>query len=541
MISNPLSAPNPPESVPLEAPAYASVLAENTDLKTRCAALEERLKWFERQVFGRKSEQRPVDLHEQPSLLGFSADELKKLREENQSEKDTVSFQRRKTNKTRADDCLTRQGLRFGKHVPIKRIVVTPDELKGERAGEYEIIDTHYRYKLAQQPGYVVLQYELPVIKHTPTARIRSTAIVPQVLESSVADVSFLAGMLVDKFAYHLPLYRQHQRLAHSGITLARSTLTNLVRKSIQLLSPIVEAQMQNVLRSRVLAMDETPIKAGRKPRSGDSPGQMKQGWFWPTYGEDDEIVFRYSANRGRQTIEKILADQFQGVLLSDGHSAYASYSKQMVAITHAQCWVHNRRQYLKAQDIYPDQVSQMLDGIAALYRVEARIREQALTGDRKREYRQTHSQPIVDRIFAWCQQQLDRLTLTPQDPLRKALIYTLKRVPELSVFLNDADVPPDTNHLERGLRSIPMGRKNWLFCWTEVGAEQVGVIQSLIVTCQLQGIDPKTYLVDVLQRVAVHPASKVEELTPRVWKTKFIDSPMTSMLDAADEVQREH
>jgi transposase len=85
------------------------------------------------------------------------------------------------------------------------------------------------------------------------------------------------------------------------------------------------------------------------------------------------------------------------------------------------------------------------------------------------------------------------------------------------------------------------MGRKNWLFCWTEVGAEQVGVIQSLIVTCQLQGIDPKTYLVDVLQRVAVHPASKVEELTPRVWKTKFIDSPMTSMLDAADEVQREH
>jgi transposase len=85
------------------------------------------------------------------------------------------------------------------------------------------------------------------------------------------------------------------------------------------------------------------------------------------------------------------------------------------------------------------------------------------------------------------------------------------------------------------------MGRKNWLFCWTEVGAEQVGVIQSLIVTSQLQGIDPKTYLVDVLQRVAVHPASKVEEQTLRVWKTKFIDSPMTSMLDAADEVQREH
>ena len=83
----------------------------------------------------------------------------------------------------------------------------------------------------------------------------------------------------------------------------------------------------------------------------------------------------------------------------------------------------------------------------------------------------------------------------------------------------------------ERALRVIPMGRKNYLFCWTELGAEQLGILQSLMVTCRLQGINPYTCLVDVLQRVGLHPASQVEELTPRVWKSKFADNFLTSDL----------
>ena len=101
-------------------------------------------------------------------------------------------------------------------------------------------------------------------------------------------------------------------------------------------------------------------------------------------------------------------------------------------------------------------------------------------------------------------------------------------------MFLSDPDVPIDTNHLERGLRVIPTGKKSWLFCWTEIGAKRVGVIQSLLVTCKLQGVDPYTYLVDVLQRISEHPASRVIELTPREWKTKFADNPMKSGLALA-------
>jgi transposase len=116
-------------------------------------------------------------------------------------------------------------------------------------------------------------------------------------------------------------------------------------------------------------------------------------------------------------------------------------------------------------------------------------------------------------------------------NPLSKALAYAMKREQALKVFLSDPDVPPDTNHLERALRVIPMGRRNWLFSWTESGAEHVGIIQSLLVTCKLHGVNPYDYLVDVLQRVGSHPASRVEELTPRLWKERFASSPMRSDL----------
>jgi len=115
-----------------------------------------------------------------------------------------------------------------------------------------------------------------------------------------------------------------------------------------------------------------------------------------------------------------------------------------------------------------------------------------------------------------------DNNSLINSNPLSKALTYTENHQQQLKTYLSDPDVPIDTNHLERALRVIPMGRKNWLFNWTEAGAEYVGIIQSLPTTCRLHNINPYPYLVDVLQRVGEHPASKVEELTPRVWKTKF-------------------
>ncbi len=128
-------------------------------------------------------------------------------------------------------------------------------------------------------------------------------------------------------------------------------------------------------------------------------------------------------------------------------------------------------------------------------------------------------------------EEAFEHAALLPSNPLTKALHYALERREGLSVYLSDPDVPIDTNHLERALRPIPLGRKNWMFCWSEVGAEAVATLQSLIVTCRLHDIDPYDYLVDVLQRIDRHPAAEVHLLTPRLWKQHFADNPLRSDL----------
>ncbi len=489
-------------------------------------ALQQRISWFEKQLFGPKSEKRPLeDNPHQASLLPSTTASPIEI-----PKQQIPGYERGKAPKIRAEDCVTDSGLRFSDEVPIHTIEVIPEELTGPDADQYEIIDTKVTHKLAQQPSsYVVLCYKIPVLKKKQSTEFLPMPMLPGVLDRSIADVSFLVGMLVDKFLYHLPLHRQHQRLQQCGITLSRATLTNLTQRSIELLRPIVEAQLKHILQSKVLAMDETPIKAGRKAK-----GKLKQSYYWPIYGEANEIVFTFSESRGRQHIEQILNKQFKGTLLTDGYAAYARYVASTEGIDHAQCWTHTRRKFIEAEDSHPELAVEMIELIRQLYQVETSLNEKGLQANKKQQYRLEHSKPIIDEIVQWCHKQLAK-NLLPKDPLRKAIGYLLNRETELKTFLENPNVAIDTNHLEREIRPIPLGRKNWMFCWTELGAEHVGIIQSLISTCKLHKINPYTYLVDVLQRINEHPASKIEELTPRLWKGKFAQNPMKSVIHPID------
>lgn len=494
--------------------------------------LTHQLDWFKKQLFGPKSEKQVYDVPQQDNL--FPPDEVPLTGQPADEEKRTIkAYQRGTAKKQRDADCLNDTGLRFTADVPVEVIEYLPMELTGPEADQYEVIGNKTTYRLAQRAAsYVVLKCDRPVFRRKGTGKPVTTTAPFNVLDNSLADVSLLAGLLVDKFQFHLPLYRQHQRIQQAGITVSRSTLTHLVKRAIDLLRPIVDAQTDNVLRSRVLAMDETPIKAGHQGRAGPQKGKMKSGWFWPLYGDADEVVFTYSNSRGRAHIEQVLSDQFSGTLISDGYAAYARYAAAQENITHAQCWVHARRYFIDAQKDHPEQVSAALQQIANLYRNEDNIRTQNLSGEKKRQYRLAHSKPVVSDVFQWCRDQLEQGGLVPSDPLTKALNYVLSREASLTVFLEDPEVPPDTNHLERALRPIPMGKKNWMFCWTELGAEHLGIIQSLISTCKLHDLNPYTYLVDVLQRISQHPASEVANLTPRLWKTRFAENPLRALID---------
>jgi transposase len=480
------------------------------------AELRRQLEWFKRQLFGTKSERRLVD----PDGRQLSLGEWRE--EDSPGTEITVAEHRRRSTKRR-DDTTDEGQVRFDESVPVEEIRIPPPTLDIE----HEIISQKVTYRLAQKPAsYVLLKYVRPVVKRKDDNTLSCPLAPASVLGKSVADVSLLACLAIDKFLFHLPLYRQHQRMAAAGVRLARSTLTGLVHRSGDLLQPIFEAQWASVLESNVVAMDETPIKAGRKHR-----GKMKTGYFWPIYGDRDEIVFPFSDSRSGQMLDEAL-DGYQGVLLTDGYAPYELYAARVNEIVHAQCWSHTRRQFLKAENIEPELTDTALDYIRRLYEEEARLKPRLVEGTKRLEKRAAQCKPIVDGFFEWLKTELRERVLLPRNPFTEAANYALDREEPLRVFLEYPDVPIDTNHLEREIRPIALGRKNWMFCWTEIGAQYVGIFQSLLRTCRLQGVDPYTYLVDVLQRVETHPASDVATLTPRLWKEHFATNPLRSAID---------
>jgi transposase len=505
--------------------SHAQLLETAQSLTNTVQTLQHQLEWFKRQLFGQKSERMRVLPDARQLSLGEVVSTVPPVSEPPQ--RTVTAHTRRARQRDAAGEA---ESLPFfdDARVPVETIELPNPQTHGLDPQQFERIGQKISYRLAQRPGsYVVLKYIRPLIKRLDTQAISCPPAPLGVIEGSRADVSFIAGLLVDKFAYHCPLYRTHQRLEGNGIRLSRQWLTQIAQQAIALVEPIYEAQLHSIRTSRVKAMDETPIKAGRTEH-----GKMRTAYFWPVYGGGDEVCFPFFPTREEEHVRTVLGAKHaaDAVLLTDGYAAYQSYAKK-VGLTHAQCWTHSRRNFFESQALEPDAVQEALEQIAALYAIEDDIRDRELVGENKRLHRLTHSKPKVDAFFDWVRRQFERQGLLPSNPFTKALEYVRERRLGLEVFLTDPDIPMDTNHLERSLRAIPMGRKNWNFCWTELGAKHVGIVQSLIVTCRLHGINPYDYLVDVLQRVGQHPAARVAELTPRQWNQHFADNPLRSDL----------
>jgi len=475
--------------------------------------------WLNRQLFGQKTER----LEKYPSSgkqLTLGARYEPEATPPPATEPVKHYERRRRTNEVKF--AVEDSKLKFEKSVPQKVITVPNILAQGLSSDEYEVIGEEVSYRLSQSPGpYVVLKYVRPTIKVKETGEISTAPVTSAsaVIERSVAEVSFLVGLLLDKFQYHLPLYRQHQRLTASGIHISRGTLTNLVHRAAQLLEPVYVALQSSILLSHTLAIDETPIKAGRKVK-----GRMHQGYLWGMYGDKEELAFLYASTRSGKVLTENLSG-FEGTLVTDGYSAYERFAEQREDICHAQCWVHVRKKFFDAKDAAPELSEKALSCIGILYEIEKTY---------SRKERSSRALPVVDEFFAWLKEVFQSQALLPSDPFVKAASYALSRERALRVFLSDEKVPLDTNHLERQIRPVAVGRKNWLFCWTEVGAEYAAIAQSIIASCKLQNVDPYTYLVDLLQRVESHPMREVHLLTPRLWKKHFAQNSYLSDLDGS-------
>ncbi len=431
-------------------------------------------------------------------------------------------------------DAVTDTGLRYTDQAPVVDITVMPPQVEGLSKDDYDIVSERVHSRIATVDyRHIVIRYHHVTVKIRETGALAGAPARESVFKNSCADVSFIAAMLIDKFLWHLPIYRQHRMLALTGIIINRGTLTLWVNRAIALLKPIHDAQWRSVLESAIIQMDETPIRAGRRP---GNPGSMKKGFLWPVLGDRGEVVFPFSPSRAHANVPAFLGE-YSGTLVSDGYGAYDAYVKaRNGAVRQQNCMTHMRRNFWEQKDAHPDMAGAMLEMIGELYAIEKEIKTRPAS--ERLEARQARSRPVVDRIWAWCDRMLKDPALTPKHPIRKAIRYAVERRTTLELFLADPDVPLDTNLVENKIRQPKLGQRNWLFAFTELGAENLGIIIGLLATCQMQGVDPRIWLIDVLLRIDTHPADRVEELTPRVWKTLFADTPMTSDITSAVRLQ---
>ncbi len=471
------------------------------ELECYARSLEQRVTWFERQLFGKKSEKLIPQDPKQTTLFNVP--------EEPPSESTSVkSYERSARNN--ATDTSDENHVRFDDTVPVDEEVLFPAEVKGLSADEYEVISEKITERLVQIPTqYRVKRTIRKTIKLKAKQTLHTAPAPDAVIERSFADVTFLAGMVTDKFQYHLPLYRQHQRMTAAGVHISRGHLTKLTHRTLELLEPIYYAVLSSVVSSELVSMDETPIKAGRREK-----GKMNTAYFWPVFAEQ-EVAFVYSSTRGHRVVAEVLGKGCKK-LLSDGYSAYERYAETRSELVHAECWAHVRRKFFDAREHSPPEAERALAYIGELFEIERGLSnvsaEEILTIRRER------SLPIVQCFFEfldtqWFEQMVDKTSL-----LGKAIAYARKREEKLRQFLSHDDIPLSNNHVERAIRPVAIGRKNWLFFWSEVGAKYAAIAYTLIECCKLHGIDPWKYLVDVLHRIDSHPARDVHELTPKNW-----------------------
>ena len=376
----------------------------------------------------------------------------------------------------------------------------------GEDVSErLDIVPAQFRVLVVRRPKYACRACEDVVVQAPAPARL---------IEGGLPTEATVAQVLISKYADHLPLYRQAQIYARHGINLDRSTLADWVGHAAWLLRPVHERLLAQLKSSTKLFADETTA-----PVLDPGRGRTKTGQLW-AYARDDRpwggtdppgAAYVYAPDRKAERPIAHLAG-FKGVLQVDGYGGYRVLA-ELGDVELAFCWSHVRRRFyeLAAAGSAPI-ASEALENIAGLYRIEAEIRGRG--ADERRAIRGDKSRPIIETLEPWLREKLG--LISQKTKLAEAIRYSLSRWKGLTRFLDDGRIEIDSNIVERAIRPIALNRKNALFAGSDGGGEHWAIIASLVETCKLGGIDPQTYIADVITRIVNgHPNSRIDELLP--------------------------
>jgi transposase len=358
-----------------------------------------------------------------------------------------------------------------------------------------------------------VIRHVRPKLSCRHCARIVQAPAPSRPIVRGLAGPGLLAHVLISKYADHLPLYRQCEIYERQGVELERSTLADWVEGCSKLLDPLVEALRRYVMTAGKLHADET-----RVPVLAPGQGKTKTGRLW-TYVRDDRpagdraapaVWFAYSPDRGGEHPVQHLRT-FRGALQAD---AYAGFNQlyEDGCIQEVACWAHVRRKFYDLEQAHASPLArEALERIAALYVIEDEIRGRP--PEERQQSRQTRARPLLQSLHDWFEVSLTKLSRKSETTA--AIRYALTLWPALTRYCDDGCLEIDNNAAERALRAVTLGRKNYLFAGSDSGGERAAILYSLIGSAKLNGLDPESYLREVLTRIADHPIRRIEELLP--------------------------
>jgi transposase len=381
-----------------------------------------------------------------------------------------------------------------------------------DRAEMLDYVPAQLRVRVIRRPRYGCRACEEAVVQASAPERP---------IDGGMATEALLAHVLVNKYADHLPLYRQAQIFARQGVSLDRSTMCTWVGRACWWLAPLHELVLSTVLTSPKVFADDTTL-----PVLDPGRGRTKTGRLW-CYAVDNRpwrgpghpaAAYVYSEDRKGEHPATHLKG-FRGVLQVDGYAGFGRLVADMGNVSQlAFCWAHARRKFY---DIYAATQSPLageaLRQIAALYAIEDETRGQP--AEERCRVRQQRSRPLVETMQAWLAETLGRIS--GRSALAQAIRYALNHWSGLILFLDDGRLELDTNTVERAMRPVALGRKNALFAGSDSGGRHWAIIATLIQSAKLNDVDPLAWLTDVLERIVSGRTKRheLDTLLPWNWK----------------------
>lgn len=487
------------------------------DLDRKIVSKDNRIAYLEQQLYGSRSEKRlPINPDAlQLSLFSSEIDVQEQQRLDAAIAKDEE--RREKLLKVDGYERKVRKPIDASK-LEVREEHIYPDGINLDDYNEVEPLVTESLVLIPQK------MYIRRIVRHKyvlkamlqqadPERQIFEVATLPPApIHKCMASESVLADILVQKFVYHLPFYRVIQKYREMGVTVSDSTLGGWYAAVCEKLKVLYDKLKSDILSCPYIQVDESTI-----PVIDNEKSKTRKGYMWCVRDASGAgVFFHYDmGSRGTQVAMSLLKD-YQGAIQSDGYDVYNKFTG-MEGKTMLGCWAHARRKFVEAMKENEKLASEALVYIGDLYHIETLAAN--LNDEERKAMRRDKAYPQIRRFEEWMQVRYFDPSMGPL--MRTAIEYTFKRLPKLSMYVNNGSWHIDNNGVENAIRPLAIGRKNYLFCGSEASAVRTSMIYSFIATCKAAGIEPREWFEDVIRRIPEYEngRSDVTHLLPKNWK----------------------